>query len=51
MTTVPEEPRAWEEPAADAERAVDEMRRSIQRVREQVRSFRQTLKPDADDAR
>jgi hypothetical protein len=43
----PEEHRSWDEPEGDPERAIDEMRRSIERAREQVRHYREIVKPES----
>lgn len=42
MSQNPDEIRTWEEPQ-DPDRAVDDMRRAIERAREQVRDYRKAL--------
>jgi hypothetical protein len=46
VTKEPDEKRTWQDQDAAAEQAVDEMRRSLKRVHEQVRTYREVLQPE-----
>jgi hypothetical protein len=48
MAKEPDETRSWQDQDDAAEKAVDEMRRSLERVRAQVHTYRQVLHPEPE---
>jgi hypothetical protein len=49
MSNSPAEPRSWQDPEPDGDRAVEELRRGIERVRSQVADFREKVRPEPHD--
>jgi hypothetical protein len=48
MAKEPEETRSWQDQDEAAQKAVDEMRRGLERVRAQVSTYRQVLHPEPE---
>ncbi|WP_165837149.1 hypothetical protein [Phenylobacterium hankyongense] len=46
MSNPPDEPRSWQDPEPEGDRAVAELRRGIERVRSRVADFREKVRPE-----
>lgn len=49
MAKDPQETRSWQDPDEAARQALEEMRLSLERVRAQVRTYREVLHPEHED--